>query len=140
MKIPTRKRQRGLRFNITPLIDIVFLLIIFFLVASHFVRSETLEAVELPDATQHEETENEAAKRLVVTITADRKLHVAGKVVDLQTVEQMIFAGRQDEQDNFEIHIRSDKTVPYRDIQPIMLACARAGVTSVKFAVIWERE
>ncbi len=140
MKIPTRKRRRGLRFNITPLIDVVFLLIIFFLVASHFVRSETLEAVELPNATQQEETENEAVKRLVVTITADRKLHVVGKVVDLQTVEQMIFAGRQDEQDNFEVHIRSDKTVPYRDIQPIMLACARAGVTSVKFPVIWERE
>jgi len=140
MKIPTRKRRRGLRFNITPLIDVVFLLIIFFLVASHFVRSETLEAVELPDATQHEETENKAVKRLVVTITADRKLHVAGKVVDLQTVEQMIFSGRHDEQDNFEVHIRSDKTVPYRDIQPIMLACARAGVTSVKFPVIWERE
>ena len=140
MKIPTRKRRRGLRFNITPLIDVVFLLIIFFLVASHFVRSETLEAVELPDATQHEETENKAVKRLVVTITADRKLHVAGKVVDLQTVEQMIFSGRHDEQDNFEVNIRSDKTVPYRDIQPIMLACARAGVTSVKFPVIWERE
>ena len=140
MKIPTRKRRRGLRFNITPLIDVVFLLIIFFLVASHFVRSETLEAVELPDATQHEETENKAVKRLVVTITADRKLHVVGKVVDLQTVEQMIFSGRHDEQDNFEVHIRSDKTVPYRDIQPIMLACARAGVTSVKFPVIWERE
>lgn len=140
MKIPTRKRRRGLRFNITPLIDVVFLLIIFFLVASHFVRSETLEAVELPDATQHEETENKAVKRLVVTITADRKLHVAGKVVDLQTVEQMIFSGRHDEQDNFEVHIRSDKTVPYRDIQPIMLACARAGVTSVKFPVIWEQE
>ena len=52
MKIPTRTQDRGFAFNITPLIDVVFLLIIFFLVASHFIRNENVERIELPLASQ----------------------------------------------------------------------------------------
>ena len=40
MKIPGRSRGGSLKFNITPMIDVVFNLIIFFLVASHYARSE----------------------------------------------------------------------------------------------------
>ena len=41
MRIPTRVRQLGVSLNLTPLIDIVFLLVIFFLVASHAARTES---------------------------------------------------------------------------------------------------
>ena len=137
MKIPTRPRQRGLSFNITPLIDIVFLLIIFFLAASHLARSEAREPVELPKATQAQEDEKRIPRRLVVTITADRKLHVAGKVVEIGQVEQMILAGRDEKNpSNFEVRIRCDQSVPYRDVEPIMLACAQSGVTRIGFAVL----
>ncbi|MCA9048548.1 MAG: biopolymer transporter ExbD, partial [Planctomycetaceae bacterium] len=40
VRIPSKVSRSELQFNITPLIDVVFLLIIFFLVASHFARSE----------------------------------------------------------------------------------------------------
>lgn len=139
MKIPVRDRKWGLRFNITPLIDIVFLLIIFFLAASHFVRSEMLEAVELPRASQVEQSEREAPRRLVVTITDDDSLHVGGREVDLDRVEQLIVEGRQDGKTDFVVRLRSDRVVAYRIVEPVMLACARAGVSNVKFAVIREQ-
>lgn len=50
MRVPTRRRDTGLKFDITPLIDIVFNLVIFFLVATHFVSSEARETVDLPAA------------------------------------------------------------------------------------------
>ena len=65
MKVPTRTQDRGFAFNITPLIDVVFLLIIFFLVASHFIRHENVERIELPLASKAEEDE-ESATRMVV--------------------------------------------------------------------------
>ena len=136
MKIPTSNRARGLRFNITPLIDIVFQLIIFFLVASHFVRNENLEVVELPEATQRESDEAESPHRLVVTITANRAMHVAGNAVDLTAVEQMIAAGLEASPQRFEVRLRGDRSVPYELVEPILLACARAGVRDVKFAVV----
>ena len=136
MKIPSRPRQSGLRFNVTPLIDIVFLLIIFFLAASHFARSETLESVNLPEATQEEEEQD--AQRLVITITEDRLIHVASTIVDRSAVEALIMVGRIEALEAgeiFEVRIRADEDVPYSEIEPIMLACARAGISNVKFAV-----
>ena len=41
MKVPTRTQDRGFAFNITPLIDVVFLLIIFFLISSALFSSGT---------------------------------------------------------------------------------------------------
>ncbi len=133
MKIPTRERKGGLQFNITPMIDVVFLLIIFFLVASHFVRSEHAEAVDLAEATQ-EEDKNPLALPLVVTIQADRSLKVRGDGVDHAQIDQLILAGKIEQKDRFEVHVRADKTVPFEVIEPIMLACACAGVV-FKFAV-----
>lgn len=136
MRLPVRRRISGLKFNITPLIDVVFLLIIFFLVASHFVRNERVEAVELPQASQGE-SEEEAPRRLVVTITADGKMHVAGRVVEQPQLEQMILAAAlEPDAAEFELRIRSDRDVPYETVEPILLVAARAGVSRVRFAVL----
>ena len=48
MRAPKSTRSRGLGFNMTPMIDITFLLVIFFLVASHWSRQEVDLAVNLP--------------------------------------------------------------------------------------------
>ena len=136
MKVPTRQRRYGLQFNITPLIDIVFLLIIFFLAASHFVRNETLEEVNLPFATQGKDEGEEGVKRLVVTITADRSLHVGSRAVSPDQLEAMILKGADDFGSEFEVRIRGDRTVPYHIVEPIMLSSARAGITKIKWAVI----
>ena len=135
MRIPIRQRTRGLRFSITPLIDMTFLLIIFFLVASHFIRNETAEAVELPEATQVEEDE-QSPRTLTITITADQVLHVQGKPVTLPELEELIRLGRVEHGEGYEVRIRGDRTVPYSVIEPILLASATSGVTNVKFAVL----
>lgn len=133
MRIPTREHRKRLQFNITPMIDVVFLLIIFFLVASHFVRSEQAEAIDLAEATQ-EEKKNPKALPFVVTIRKDRTMSIRGEDVDHARIDQLILAGKQEQGQRFEVHVRADKTVPFRIIEPVMLACARAGVI-FKFAV-----
>ncbi len=137
MRTTFRRRSVG-QFNVTPLIDVVMLLIIFFLVSSHFVRSESLETIELPEATHSEEAKQQVPRRLVVTITADGLLHVAGRTVDVVEVEQMLLAGRDEEVDanDLEVHIRADRSVPYRVVRPIVLSCVRAGVTRFQFPVV----
>jgi biopolymer transport protein ExbD len=136
MRVPVRQFKGQATFNITPLIDVVFLLIIFFLAASHLVRAESREAVDLPEASQSDDEETDAPNRLIVTITADRQLHVAGDAVDFAEVERLILAGGRDNQASFQVRIRADRSVPFRDVQPILLACARAGVRLIKFAVL----
>ena len=146
MRIPTQQRSSSVRFNVTPLIDIVFLLIIFFLVSTHFVRSETSVAIELPVASQSQEEPQERIGRLVVTIDADQSYVVGTRAVDMPEIERLIFDGaEQNSADanpgtsnsgDFYVRIRGDRSVPYRLVEPIMVACARAGVSKVRFAVI----
>ena len=139
MRLPNRGRSGGLKFNLTPMIDVVFNLIIFFLAASHLARSEALEPVQLPEASTGKPEASELQRRLTVTVAADQTYRIAGTVHTLDEVEQMILfsnAGDAAQPGGLELRIRTDRDVPYRLIEPLLLSCARAGVTKIKFAVI----
>lgn len=143
MRMPSRGRGAGLRFNLTPMIDVVFNLIIFFLAASHLARSETVEEVRLPEARLGQQEETEARKRLTVTISADGVFYVGSKSYELAQLAVLIQSEQQQGGDvaaasDLEVRIRTDRRVPYRLIEPILTYCAQAGVTKVKFAVIPE--
>lgn len=134
MRVPVRDRSEGLVFDITPLIDIVFLLVIFFLVASHFAQRENQLAIDLPELSDTAEY-NELPRRLVVTITANRALHVGDQLADLQHIESILLEDAADDPANYEVQIRGDASTPYSVIEPILLLCAENGVTRVGFKV-----
>lgn len=131
-------RTRSVSFNVTSLIDIVFLLIIFFLVASHVARSEAVEPVELPEVADPAGDESETPRRVVVTVMADRSMWVGGRQVLLPQVEQLILSASQEAGSDLEVRIRADHKATYNEIEPILLACAQFGVTRVGFAVLPE--
>jgi biopolymer transport protein ExbD len=134
MRIPTQVRESGLRFNLTPLIDVVFLLIIFFLVASYIAGTENHADIELAEARSGDYDKEESPRRIVVTVTAEGTLQVSGKVVGDWDFEQLLNAERGPQGKRpLEVWIRADRRVPYQVVEPLLLACARAGVTKVKF-------
>ena len=132
MKLPARSRG-GLAFNLTPLIDIVFNIMIFFLLTAHFTRSAESEAVDLPLATQTSD-EEEAARRLVITIHEDGSLHLAGQPTTADGVETALVELLSGDR-KIQVQIRSDKDVPYGTIEPLLLMCAKHGVQDVGFKV-----
>ena len=137
MKCPVRQRTAGLKFDLTPLIDVVFLLIIFFLAASHLVRSESQLPVELPSATQGKEEINQTPRRLVITIPREGNPSVGGRTLTPVEVEQMLLVTAQGDDGpvGLEVRFRCDKAVPYERVEPLLLACARAGITHTGFNV-----
>lgn len=136
MRLPARTRQLGVTVNITPLIDVIFLLIIFFLAASHFVRNESRDEVNLPEATTGEEESGESKARLVITVTEDGTYKVGGGEVTVDDLAPMLFDGMAKDKELFEVRIRGDERVPFRMIEPVMLECAKAGVTKIKFGAL----
>jgi biopolymer transport protein ExbD len=135
MKIPARPRESGVRFNITPLIDICFNLIVFFALASLYVRKENSEHVTLPDARQSDSNEQSAPRRLVMTVNSERRIFISGEEIKRDQIERCLLERCENSAADFEVRIRADKTVPFEDIKPMILACARHGVTNLKFAV-----
>lgn len=137
MRLPTQYNQRPpLRFNITPLIDVVFLLIIFFLVASHFVRSEQAEPVELPMATGGMDDNDEAPNRLTVTIAANGSLFVAGEpVTEQQVLDRIDLLNIDDNAAVPEVRFRGHKDGRFGQMRRLIEHCASRNIRSIRFAV-----
>lgn len=135
MRIASRPRARAIRFNITPMIDVVFLLVIFFLVTAHFVQHQEVDAVELPLATQIEELE-ESPRRLAITVLADGTMRAGGRDVLPETLDLLLQQTIGDDPSGFEVRIRADQSVPYETVEPILLSCARQGIRDVGVKVI----
>ncbi len=142
MRIPTRQRKLGLSFDITPLIDIVFQLVIFFLAATYIVRSDANEKVTLPKATQALDQPPASPRRFVITITAERNWLLGNQRTERVAIEQQLLAAAQtpEKAAEIEVRLRADARVPYSEIEPLMLTCAKLGIRKLGFAVLLTSE
>ena len=135
MRIPTQVRSRGIGFNITPMIDVVFLLIIFFLIASYLAQTENTEDVELAAAATGQSEAEDASRRMVVTVTAEERYLYGTR--DISAVDfSLLVQAEKAEHPDIEVRIRADRRVPYRLVEPLLTACAQAGITKVNFNVL----
>lgn len=135
MRVPVRRQRVLLGFNLTAMIDVVFNLIVFFLVASHFSSAQSDAPVELPKATQAANGDDDP-DRLTITVTSDGRWSVSGRPVSLDEIETMIKEGADRAPGLFSVHIRGDRSARYEFIEPLLLASARSSVTSVRFNVL----
>ncbi len=144
MRLPNHLSRGGLGFNMTPMIDVVFLLIIFFLVSSHLARQEVQLELDLPSAASGLPVPEEEARRIIVNVLPEpqqqRRIMVGGRLLDSHELARMIRYEKERTEGDLEVRIRSDRGVPYRDVEPVMLACVRSGVWNVTFAVVAGKE
>ncbi len=125
MRIPSNLRSGSLGFNMTPMIDVVFLLIIFFLVSSHLAKQEVQMPLPLPTAESGNQRHWKRTHRgLTINVTADGTLMLPGRHIR-QTELAPRLANRLDEvgRGTAGPHSRAIARVPYRFVEPIMLAC-----------------
>jgi biopolymer transport protein ExbD len=113
--------------NLTPLIDIVFLLLVFFMLTSHFVQEQSLN-IDLPVADSGEAVAED--RQLEVVIAKDGQLLMNDHFVAdeaLQEVLRTALAGREDKQ----VRIRGDRTSPLGRSVTVLDAARRAGASGV---------
>ncbi|MGD9644850.1 MAG: ExbD/TolR family protein [Pirellulales bacterium] len=135
MRSPTRQRRSAVAFNMTPLIDISFLLIVFFIVSSHLAQQEVRLELDLPDAESGANATTDAERRLVINLLPDGSIMTAGRTVSLGQLEELIREERRIAGPDVEVRIRGDRLAPYGQAAPILVACTKAGVWQVTFAV-----
>ena len=135
MYISRRIPGAGLTFNMTPMIDVVFLLIIFFLVSSHLAKQEAQMELPLPVADSSVEPTTSQTPRITVNVLREGELLLAGRRVLPQELTSRLRERVTGVDGALEVRIRGDRRVVYGDVEPVMLACAEAGVWDVTFAV-----
>ncbi|MBA2117983.1 ExbD/TolR family protein [Bremerella alba] len=136
MRVPSNLKPGQAEFNMTPMIDVVFLLIIFFLVSSHLAKQEAQMPLPLPTAQSGQEIIDDQQPRVVVNIEVDGSLILAGRRVPADQLTERLSAERQRSGDSIELRIRCDRQTPYANVKPVMLAATEAGIWSIAFSVI----
>lgn len=135
MRVPRRSHRGAIGFNMTPMIDVVFQLIIFFLLSSHLAKSETQLVLPLPQAESGSERAETRALRLTLNVTKDGGLILNGHDLNVAQLEQRLRERMEKDGAELELLIRADRGVPYHRVEPVLRACARAGIWNVSFAV-----
>lgn len=138
MKIPRAQSRTRFGFNMTPMIDVVFQLIIFFLVASHLTRTETQIDLRLPVASTGAEDTDFETPRLTINVKEDGTLWLAGREIAAERLAEQLGEVRAKEGDNLEVRIRGSRSATYANVEPIMQACTQAGIWNVSYAVYRE--
>ena len=134
MKTPKYAPRGTLEFNMTPMIDVTFLLIIFFIVSSNMAKQETQIDVALPAAMSGDDPKDDG-RRMTVNLTPDGALQVAGESLDADALGHRI-AVERGKSDQLEVRIRCDRTVPFGEVRPVMRECLKNDVWKVTFAVV----
>ncbi|WDI44631.1 ExbD/TolR family protein [Bremerella sp. P1] len=136
MRVPSNLKPGQAEFNMTPMIDVVFLLIIFFLVSSHLAKQEAQMPLPLPTAESGQEIIDDQMPCAVVNIEADGSLILAGRRVPPDQLRDRLATERERSGDSIELRIRCDRDTPYANVKPVMLAATEAGIWSIAFSVI----
>ncbi|MEQ8847110.1 biopolymer transporter ExbD [Botrimarina sp.] len=139
MRVPLANRSGAGRHaaeaNMTPMIDVVFLLIIFFLVSSHLARRETRLALDLPSA-RTSAPDADTAPRLTVNVTADGAVTLGAQPVTLGELTERLSQAAAQAGAAPRVRLRSDRAVDYARVEPVLAACVAAGVEDVSLAVL----
>lgn len=138
MKIPHRPRSRGLGFNMTPMIDITFLLVVFFLVASHWSRQETDVELNLPTAQSGREALDDETPRVTVNVLASGTTMLGGQIVEREELASRLRVENARHDGRLEVRLRADRNTPFAQVEPVLKTCTEAGIQRANFSVTRE--
>ena len=129
MKVKLPKKD-DVEIDMAPMIDMVFLLLIFFMVAS-VVVTEKID-IKLPESKSAKVPED-ITGRLVLAVDANDQIYIGMSPVTIEELKERI-SEELDLDPNLRIMIRADERVPYKTSKEIMIACGSVGATDLIYA------
>jgi biopolymer transport protein ExbD len=146
-------------FNVTPLVDCTFLLVIFFILTSQ-LASDNLTAMELPRPHVSQavagEPKAKEVRRLIVNVlsaeeeglTSADRIGQAGaytiegqrvEVGDFDTLVNILRSRQAAGAGELRLEVRADRRVQFGHVQPVIDAAAEAGISKVDFTALLEK-
>lgn len=136
MRLRKIRRTFGVEINIAPLIDVVFLIIIFCMTVTQLTQV-MVENVELPRAQTGELSRHLTEGRLVINVVR------SGRVVSLRQAQtpdslRALLAehAHRYSANQLTVVIRTDRQAPWGRVQDVMERCAALGISRIKMAVL----
>ncbi len=122
-------RQEEAQVDLTPMLDIVFIMLIFFIVTSTFVRESGIE-VDKPQATN---VVSQKDVGIFIAVTADNDVYIDKKMVDIERVQAALEAMLLDKAEN-SLVIQADERAFSGTVIQVMDAAKGAGIEKIAIA------
>ena len=119
-------RRQMTDINVTPLVDVMLVLLIIFMVTAPLIQSGV--KVDLPRASAQQMEHSE--EKLVLTITRDKRILLGNVEIGFQDLETRLTTNARIQKDK-ELYLHADRSLPYGTVVEIMAVARRAGVESL---------
>ncbi|WP_339510061.1 ExbD/TolR family protein [Pseudomonas sp. RL_15y_Pfl2_60] len=132
-----RKARENVEINLAPLIDVVFILLLFFVVTTTFTR-ETQMKVDLPEAVTGAPLTDAETKPLEVLIAADGSFSINGKALLKSDLETLIAALQKEAAGDFNqpLTISADGKTPHQSVITAMDAAGKLGFAHLRMTTV----
>jgi biopolymer transport protein ExbD len=120
--------------NLTPMIDVVFTLLVFFMLATKFAERERELDVQLPAAS----AANEPAvtpEELVINVSRDGKVSIDGRALQGESLSRALSDAAQ-RAPGIPVTVRGDRRGAYDDIVQVLNECMRAGLSNLSLTTL----
>jgi biopolymer transport protein ExbD len=120
--------------NLTPMIDVLMLLIIFFMVGTKFIESEKAMQLQIPTVSDKAQTLTEPPSKRVVNVYQDGTFSLDGKPVNLEQLTKRLASARS-QYKGLGVLVRGDAEVDFQRVASVLNACNQAGIADLGISV-----
>lgn len=127
----SERRQEEASIELTPFIDVVFMLLLFFVVSTTLFKGVTQLKVKLPEV--HTQTTDKSSSYIEIGVDEQGQYFLDGKPIGLQCKRlKNILAEKQREDKLLPLVIVGDKAAPHQAVVSALEVAAELGVTEVQ--------
>lgn len=131
--MPLKTRQDELpELNMTPMIDVVFLLIIFFMVGAKFTDERTIK-LQVPKV-GHAVAEMDLSERRVIDVLRDGRILLDDQPTSLEDLTAAL-RNQRELQGGLRLAVRGDAEGSFQNVASVLAACRTAGINDLAISV-----
>jgi len=134
MNLEPKYADEDIEVDMSPMIDMVFLLLIFFIVASTVIDEKV--PVEIP-AAAYSKVPEDTTGRIVISVNKADEMFIGPMTVDIDQLKERLELELEADP-NLRILIRSGADVKYKINEKIMVACAEVGANDLIYSAFEE--
>lgn len=131
-----RKKEQALETPIASLIDVVFLLIIFFVVTAAVEKDVVDESIRLAQADYVPAVDKKDPRTITINLSRNGRVNIALQPLSLTGLQQILTATRAKSGNTVPIVIRADAKTLFKEVDRVMETIGKAGLYRVQLSAV----
>jgi biopolymer transport protein ExbD len=132
-----RRNQEPEDFQMAPMIDMVFLLLVFFMTVASVAKSQKVVELDLPESEESKIPED-ASDRGILSVDAEGNFYIGDQIRSLEDVKAAISSSIRANPE-LRVQVRADQNTEYEAVRKLLKTAAEAGAYEIIYATYESR-